>query len=257
MAELDICLTLWIGPKLGRVERACLRSLLRQGHRVALYRYHPVEGVPHGIEQRDAAEILAVDRIIRHRTGSVALFANWFRYELMRRAQGIWVDADQYLLAPIVAPGPHLFGWQEPGLIANGVLRIPRESPLLPALLEPFEQRRIPFWLSRRARAAARWRLWRTGRTGLAAMPWGSLGPHALTALAKRHGLAGEAVAQSAFYPVHFSDAGWVRDPSRALAEMVAPDSVGLHLWNERIKRWKDDPAPRGSFLARLHEEGA
>ena len=42
------------------------------------------------MELRDAAEILPESRIIRHKTGSVALFANWFRYELQRRGLGTW-----------------------------------------------------------------------------------------------------------------------------------------------------------------------
>jgi hypothetical protein len=251
------CVTLWIGPRLGRIERACLRSMLRQGHEVALYCYRPVDGVPAGVEIRDAASILGEDKVLRHRTGSVGLFANWFRYELQRRGLGIWLDLDQYLLAPIKAPGPHLYGWQEKGLIANGVLRIPCDSPILPDLLEVFEQGKVPFWLSRPQRLAARFRLWTTGRTGLPQMPWGTAGPLALTAIADRHGLAGEAVAPTVFYPVHYREADWLRNPALALETMVAPDTVGIHLWNELIKGWKEEPAPPGSFLARLHEEGA
>jgi hypothetical protein len=257
MAEPDICLTLWIGPKLGRVERACLRSLMRQGHRVALYCYRPVEGVPAGVELRDGATILAEDRIIRHRSGSVALFANWFRYELMRHGPGIWVDTDQYLIAPIVPRRPHLFGWQDTDMIANGVLRIPEDSPLLGELIEIFEERTIPFWLPRRERIAAWLRRLATGRTGLSRMPWGSAGPHALTAIARKHGKLDEALAPSVFFPVHYRHADWIRDPARPLEAVLKADTVGVHLWNERIRTWKEEPAPAGSFLARLHAEGA
>lgn len=257
MAEPDICLTLWIGPKLGRVERACLRSLLRQGHRVALYCYRPVEGVPAGVELRDAATILAENRIIYHRSGSVALFANWFRYELMRRDLGIWVDTDQYLIAPIMPQRPHLFGWQDMEMIANSVLRIPSESPILRDLLALFEQRSVPFWLPWRQRAVAHWRLWRTGSIGLSSMPWGSAGPHALTALARRHRKVEEALSPSVFYPMHYLDAAWVRDASRPLEAVLKADTIGVHLWNEKIKAWKEEPAPPGCFLSRLHAEGA
>lgn len=251
------CVTLWIGPRLGRVERACLRSMLRQGHDVALYCYRHVESVPAGVEIRDAASILGEDNVLRHSTGSVALFANWFRYELQRRSLGIWIDTDQYLLAPIMAPRPHLFGWQERGVIANGVLRIPCQSPILPDLLKLFEQSTVPFWLSRRQRLAAQFRLWTTGRTDLSQMPWGTAGPLALTAIAGKHGRTGEALPAAAFYPVHYRDAGWLRDPSRPLEKMVGPGTIGVHLWNQLIKAWKEEPAPSGSFLARLHEEGA
>jgi Alpha 1,4-glycosyltransferase conserved region len=254
---LEPCLSLWIGDRLGPVERACLRSALRQGHEVALYCYRRVDGIPAGVELRDAAAILGEDRMIRHRGGSVALFANWFRYELQRRGLGIWIDVDQYLLAPIVASRPHLYGWEDAGMIASAVLKLPCDSPILPDLIKVFEQTSVPFWLSRRQRLAAHFRLWTTGRSGLSHMPWGTAGPHALTALAKRHGLAGEAVAPEIFYPVHYRNAGWLRDPSLALEDMVTPNSIGIHLWNELIKGWKNDPPPAGSFLARLHREGA
>ncbi len=255
---LEPCVTLWIGPRLGRVERACLRAALRQGHRVALYCYDHVAGIPEGVEVRDAAAILPADNIIHHSTGSVALFTNWFRYELQRRGLGIWIDMDQYLVAPINVPRPHIFGWQDEGnMVASGVLRIPGDSPLLPALIEIFAQRTIPFWLSRRERIAARLRRLVTGRTGLSWMPWGSAGPHAVTALARKHGLLGEALPVSAFYPMHYLEADWIRDASRPLETVLSADTVGVHLWNEKIKAWKDEPAPAGSFLARLHAEGA
>jgi hypothetical protein len=57
--------------------------------------------------------------------------------------------------------------------------------------------------------------------------------------------------------PVHWDDARWILDPSRALGDVLAPATVAVHLYNEMIKGFKDDPAPPGSFLARLHEEGA
>lgn len=47
-----------------------------------------------------------------------------------------------------------------------------------------------------------------------------------------------------------------MRDPLRSLESRITPATIGLHLWNERIKAWKDEPAPPGSFLARLHQEG-
>jgi hypothetical protein len=254
---LEPCVTLWIGPRLGRVERACLRSALRQGHRVALYCYDQVADIPEGVEVRDAAAILPADSIIHHHSGSVALFANWFRYELQRREFGIWIDMDQYLVAPIETQRPHIFGWQDEGTIASGVLRIPGDSPLLPELIELFEERTIPFWLSRRQRVAAWLRRRATGRTGLSRMPWGSAGPRALTALARKHGLLGEALPVSAFYPMHYLEADWVRDPSRPPEAVLEAGTVGVHLWNEMIKAWKEEPAPAGSFLARLHAEGA
>ncbi|WP_233222456.1 hypothetical protein [Allosphingosinicella deserti] len=251
------CVSLWIGPALGAVERACIRSVLRQGHRFVLYRYDDIEGIPVGVELRDAAEIVPASRIIRHKGGSVALFANLFRYELQRQGLGTWLDLDLYLLKPLDMEAPYLLGEEEPGRYTNGVLRLPPDCPMLPALLALFEERTVPAWIPWRARLAAHWRLWRTGRAGLSQMPWGSAGPAALTHLAILHGLSDRALPPEILYPVHWRDARWIVDPECLLEDRVSGRTIALHLYNELIKGFKDRPAPPGSFLARLQSEGA
>lgn len=251
------CVMLWIGPVLGAVERACIKSVLRQGHPLALYCYRRPAGVPAGVELRDAAEILPEDRIIRHRTGSVALFANWFRYELQRRGLGTWLDTDAYLLRPLESEKPYLLGEFEPGRINNGLIRIPADSPVLPPLIALFEEKTVPAWLPPRARVAAWWRLKTTGRSGLAQMPWGSAGPQALTALARAYDIAHLAEPPEVLYPAPWQKADWIRDPAIRLEDVISERTVSIHLWNERIKQFKDAPAPAGSFLARIQAEGA
>jgi hypothetical protein len=251
------CVTLWIGPALGAVERACMRSILCHDHPLALYCYDEPAGVPDGVEVRDAAEILPEHLIVRHRTGSVSLFSNRFRYELQRRGCGVWVDADYYFLAPLPDDRSHLFGHDEDGVIGSGLLRLPQDSPLLPELLAPFDERKVPRWLPPRARAAAWWRLRRTGRTQIAEMPWGSLGPKALTAVARRHGAERWALPPEVLCPVHWDDAVWIRDPAVGVHDVTTPRTIAVHLYNELIKSFKDQPAPPGSFLARLQAEGA
>src|SRR4051812_13298665 len=100
-AASDTCNSLWIGARLGAVERACLRSLMRHGHRLVLWCYALPDGVPDGVELRDAGEIVPESRIVAYAEGSHALFANLFRYELLRREPGLWVDCDVYALAPL------------------------------------------------------------------------------------------------------------------------------------------------------------
>jgi Alpha 1,4-glycosyltransferase conserved region len=254
---LPTCNSLWIGARLGRLERACLRSVLARGHALRLWCYDPPEGVPEGVALADAATILPRERIVAHASGSVALFANHFRYRLQSLGLGLWIDADVYLLAPLADLPDTLFGRVDGAEINNAVLCLPPDSPLLPPLLALFEERTVPPWLGRRAGIAARWRLLRTGRSRIDLMPWGSAGPHALTWLARRHGLAGAALPPEVFYPFHWRDAGWILDPARSLDEAVTARTRAVHLWNERIKAVKEGPAPAGSFLARLQAEGA
>ena len=256
-AHEDRINSLWIGDRLGRVERACLRSVLAHGYRGVLWCYARPEGVPEGVELRDAAEILPENAIIRHHSGSVALFTNWFRWELQRRGLGIWADCDLYLLKPLGEVPDHLFGREAQDRIGTAILRLPPDSALLPPLLDIFREVSVPSWIPWRPRLAARWRLWRDGRTGLAQMPWGTSGPRAFTHFVRACGLDRLARPQEVFYPVHWRQAGWIRDPAIGVEEATTDASCALHLWNELIKAYKDEPAPRGSFLARLQAEGA
>lgn len=251
------CVTLWIGERLGPVERACFRSVVRQGHELALYCYRPPAGVPEGVEVRDASAILD-EATLRERCGSRPyLFSDWFRYELLRRRLGTWLDADVYLVGPIDDREPNLFGWQSPGTINNAVLRLPPDSPLIPELLEPFERQTTPAWLSWRHYWPMRLRELVAGRADLTRSPWGSTGPQALTALARRHGLSHLARSEEHFYPMPWQRARWIVDPAIRLEDVATDATIAVHLWNECIRSFKEEPAPHGTFLWRLQREGA
>ena len=262
------CVTLWIGDSFGAVERACLRSVLRQGHSLALYCYDRVHGVPDGVEVRDASEVLPRRAIVRHRSGSVALFSDWFRYELQRRGLGTWIDVDNYLVAPLDMTKPYLFGkeivdapspWRrrQRELIAGGVLRLPSNSPMLPPLIALFDDPTVPDW------TPSPWKLWFKLRSlighppDLSDLPWGTAGPFAIAALADRFGLSAHALPSEVFNPVPWYQARWILDPAIKLEDVVTERTIAVHLCNECIKDLKNGPAPAGSFLERLQEEGA
>lgn len=261
------CVTLWIGDALGPVERACLRSVLRQGHTLALYCYGEVEGVPDGVEVRDASEVLPQRAIVRHQSGSVALFSDWFRFELQRLGLGTWLDTDNYLIAPLDLERPYLFGkevvdaprpWRrQREVIAAGVLRLPPDSPMLPPLLGQFEGTTMPDWLPWYWKLRTIFERWMGRAMDVSRLPWGTAGPFAVAALAERYGLTSYAASTDVFNPVPWYKARWIVEPAMNLEDVVTERTVGVHLSNECIKGFKNQPAPPGSFLERLHREGA
>jgi len=248
--------TLWVGDTLGPVERACLRSVVRQGHRIALYCYREPGGIPEQVEVRDASEILPLDRVPKSWFDRADLYSDWFRYELLKRGLGTWVDTDVYLLAPLKADQPYLFGLEGRDHLNNAILRLPPDSPLLPCLLEPFLKRTTPRWMAWRYYVPVRAYELVTGSADLTEIPWATTGPRALTYLARKYGLDGLAEPQERFYPVPWQQADWILDPDKALEDVIGPRTVAIHLWNRCISAFKNEPAPPGSFLDRLHREG-
>lgn len=251
------CVTLWIGDSLGPVERACMRSVLRQGHSLALYCYGRPSGVPDGVELREASTVLPESEVMFHRTGSPGLFADWFRLELQKRALGTWIDLDMYLLGPIDLAQPYLLAEEEPGLINNAVLRLPSDSPMLPLLIEPFEKRTTPSWLPWHRYLWAKAGELLHGEADLSQLPWGTTGAYGLTALARRFGLYSLAYPPDVFYPTGWRQARWIVDPGVKPDDVTTERTRAIHLSNQCIAAFKNLPAPEGSFLSRLQREGA
>jgi hypothetical protein len=249
-------ISLWIGSSLGPVERACLKSMLRHGKSVSLYCYAEPSGVPNGVMIKDAASIIPLETL-KSRCGDRAdLYSDWFRYLLLQRGLGTWLDMDVYVVGEIDGEAEYLFGKQTPTTINNAVLRLPADGAILSALLDPFQRSVIPPWLPWRSYVPMRLRQLFTGRVDLRQAPWGTTSPHALTALARTHGVDHWAEPEDRFYPVPWQRAQWILDPNITLKQLITPNTRAVHLWNECIKRYKNDPAPAGSFLERLHAEG-
>ena len=91
---------LWIGERLSALERLACASFLDHGHPLHLWTYGPVAGVPEGTTVCDATEVLPRSAIFRYGpetgpgAGSLAGFANLFRYRLLLERGGWWADSD-------------------------------------------------------------------------------------------------------------------------------------------------------------------
>ena len=96
-----------------------------------------------------------------------------------------------------------------------------------------------------------------TGKADLTRIPWGTTSPRALTYLARKFGVHHLAEPQERFYPVPWQRADWIADPAIAIEDVISEGTVAIHLWNRCITPFKNGPAAPGSFLERLHREGA
>jgi hypothetical protein len=237
MQALPVIQMFWHGAPLSRVEKLSLASFVHHGHAVHLYAYEPIEDVPAGVTMRDAGEILPRKLIFRHRrTGSLAPFADWFRYRLLFERGGIWADTDVVCLRPFDYAQPRVFGWQDEELINNAVIGLPAGDPLARWMATMCEHpnRWLPYDdFATRMRKLKR-RLLRGNHRGH--VRWGEGGPIGLTRAIRHFGYTAEALPVWHFYPVSHDD-------FRVPFESAAPggesvhfgDSRALHLWNNLL----------------------
>jgi hypothetical protein len=128
---------LWIKGALSAVERLSIESFLRHGHSYRLFTYETVDNIPKGTIVEDASGILDKDKIFKipggFGKGSVGGgFSDLFRYNMLHKIGGWWVDTDIVCLKPFDFSSEVVIAASDEGgygNLANGcVLKLPKES---------------------------------------------------------------------------------------------------------------------------------
>jgi len=132
--------SLWIGESLEAMELLTIASFLDHGHDFVLWTYTDIKNVPDGIDVRPAAEILPSKFIFTLKSsahhGSVAHFADKFRFKLLEKHGGWWVDMDVTCLKPFDIDEPYVFKKNEiasaPDIIASiNIIKCPAKSEVM------------------------------------------------------------------------------------------------------------------------------
>lgn len=137
MSRFETVRLFWHGSPLGPYQLMSMRSFADRGHSVELFTYDPAIAVPEWIVRRDASEIWPTDRILSYRNdnsrGSFALHANLFRYAMLHRLGGWWVDHDVVLLRPELPAQDVFFSLEtiDPMTATNSVMKFPAGHPAL------------------------------------------------------------------------------------------------------------------------------
>jgi hypothetical protein len=228
----------WHGPPLSRLERLCMSSFVAHGHAVELHVYEEPAGVPRGVTLADAIRILPRADLFTHaRSGSLAIFADWFRYRLLHERGGLWVDTDVVCLRPFDYDCTEIFAWQDERVINNAVLGLPRGHELARWMADCCERpdRVLPYdSLRTRRRKLLRRILPGDSRRRT---KWGESGPVGLTLAAQHLGYANRALPFWHFYPIHYLNWRSVFDASLRDNPALVSGSYGLHLWNEMTRQ--------------------
>ena len=225
----------WVGSSLSPYEAMCLRSFIDHGHSFILYGYTDRLNVPKGVELRDAAAILPKEQCFSYASGfgkgSFSACSNLFRYLLLRKTGGWWVDTDVVCLSDSIPDYYCFFAREDDDFINGAVLYFEPGDRLIEECL----------------RSALE-----LGHN----VTWGQIGPRLITRKAKELNRTWEARPSSTCYPLHWSAALDLLDPRKVDAIVqAAKNSFMLHLWNEVFRQAgisKKRLPPRGSYLRTL-----
>ena len=76
------------------MEIISLNSFVKHGLEIHLYCYKDIENVPKGVIIKDARNILPESEIFTYKNGSYSAFSNLFRFTMLDKVGGYWVDTD-------------------------------------------------------------------------------------------------------------------------------------------------------------------
>jgi hypothetical protein len=230
--------TFWHGP-LDALRRLCLRSQVAAGHKVTVYSFDPLAGLPDSVGNADAEAVLSHTFAERLRpTGASGVWHDWttvqfsdfFRMRLMAENAGLWLDADVLLLRPVeIDPAKPYFAWERPRQLGNSVLYLPSNDPIVASFASLIQQDELtPDWLALRHRLMFAFGGWR-GKHRVSDLRVAIFGPAALTALARRTDELHYALPWKTFYAVHAEPKLFFEhaDFSGLIGD---PDILGFHI---------------------------
>tara|TARA_B100001094_G_scaffold332691_1_gene405865 strand:+ start:1582 stop:2346 length:765 start_codon:yes stop_codon:yes gene_type:complete len=96
----NIIQSLWVDGELSKMEQLCAKSFIDNGHEYHLYTYGDVKNIPEGVIVKDGNDIVSASDIFRYKNGSLSAFSNYFRFHLLHKKGGYWVDADVLCVKP-------------------------------------------------------------------------------------------------------------------------------------------------------------
>jgi alpha 1,4-glycosyltransferase len=226
----------WGGGPLTQLERVCISSFVQNGAHYNLYTYEDPGGVPKGVTVCDASEILPAGRLFRYpagtlNEGSVSGFSNLFRYTLLQRKGGWWVDTDICCLRAFETDREELYVREETRsgefFVASCIFRAPPASRVLRYCLETF------------------------ARKDVNKIVHGETGPALLTDAVRECGREGSVQPGEQFLPV----AWWEYERLFFDEHLSIDHCFAVHFWNTMLRTARVDKNadfPKNSVFERL-----
>jgi hypothetical protein len=213
---------LWIGKTLPLLQRKCLEEFLLLSHHVELYVFDSIENLPPGITLKNAEEIMPRSQIFQYQVGegkgSFSACSNLFRYLLLFKKGGIWIDLDIFPLRPLAYEADYVFAsetvrLEQDRILASCFIKVPPQSPLMASCVEIALQKD-----------------WNT-------IEWGEIGPQLLTQQVKKFNLEKYVLPSWEICPLGWDETELLTKPS--LNWHPPKRSKAVHLNNEMLRRQK------------------
>ncbi len=230
---------LWVKGELSIMEQLSIKSFLANGHEYHLYVYDDVKNIPKGTLVKDGNSVLPSNMIFTCQTewgkGSYAVFADLFRYYLLKLKGNWWVDTDVICLKPFNFESEYVLSssfegkWGEPACTC--VMKMPKNSDLSKFLVNSCEDK------------------------NLSEIKYGEIGPHLLQGAVKKLNLENYVVSYEKFCPitwravdkiVYQKDKPNFKKTIKSVKDLIRPliyphtkigkvtnNSYAIHLWNE------------------------
>ncbi len=131
---------LWIGQELSSLEWLTLKSFTVNGHFFYLWVYENIRTpLPQNVFLKDASKIIPKEKIFNYRhsnqyghgKGSYAGFSDVFRYALLYKYGGWWVDMDVTCIKPFDFNEPYVFRSHHIFNVVGNIMKCPPQSELM------------------------------------------------------------------------------------------------------------------------------
>ena len=250
----------WVGDKLSPIEQLCMKSFLYHGHKVDLYAYTDIKGVPSGINMYDANEIVGFEKVFKHK-GSYAAFADLFRWALLRFRGGYYCDTDVLCLKPFEFSESIVIGMEDTDFLTTSVLGFDGTSlanqfadDMLYEALNPLEWRSWDSFKIKKKKFLYRLSPKKYNAVGLGY----TSGPIGLNNVYYHKGYDFALQDISKFCHISYGDWKKFIDPNVLSFEDFPEISVAAHLWNEMWSRGgidKFSKFDKNSFIGKAMEK--
>lgn len=250
---------LWIGDTLPQIAELSIKSFLDHGISFQLFTYSDYPNIPEGTIIRQADEIVSTKDVYLHDTGSYGMFSDWFRYALLEKEGGWWIDLDVICLSSDLPEASPWYACQEPGVCSPGIICFPAHHPLLTTMRKLAEDPASPMpWDDDQTlRNKEQWRRDTPDvQKRRKSVPWGYSGPDMFTLAVRHFGLEDCAALAETVYSIPYTCWRHYFNGAIPLDSPIFHRSWAVHIWGEMLRREPDawDNLAPDSIVARLME---